>query len=75
LESETLEIIGSKESSFLVQTCKICGARISVDAGDVLYGGEWFHGSCWNTNPRSGSPREDELARLLGEEPERTGRR
>lgn len=53
METETMEPVGSGEPSFLVQMCQGCGTRISLDEGDVIFGGEWFHRACWN---RGGAP-------------------
>jgi hypothetical protein len=33
--------------SLLVQTCESCGNKIILDAGDVIFGGRWYHAACW----------------------------
>lgn len=53
METEAMEPVGSGELSFLVQVCQGCGTRISLDEGDVIFGGEWFHRACWG---RSDAP-------------------
>lgn len=32
---------------FLVQRCGFCGMKMALDAGDVTFGGEWYHPACW----------------------------
>jgi hypothetical protein len=36
-----------QEVDFLEQRCYGCGERMIVGKGDTLYGGNWYHGSCW----------------------------
>jgi hypothetical protein len=33
--------------NLLVQTCESCGNKIILDAGDVTFGGRWYHAACW----------------------------
>ena len=34
-------------ANMLVQRCALCLNDILLDAGDVTFGGEWYHASCW----------------------------
>ena len=33
--------------NFLVQTCSHCNEEMHVGEGDIIFGGKWFHNSCW----------------------------
>jgi hypothetical protein len=33
--------------NFLLQKCGECGREVSIEAGDVLEGGRWYHRGCW----------------------------
>jgi hypothetical protein len=33
--------------NLLIQTCESCGNKIILDAGDVTFGGRWYHAACW----------------------------
>jgi hypothetical protein len=31
----------------LVRRCGLCERELSLEAGDVTFGGEWYHAACW----------------------------
>ena len=33
--------------NYVVRRCGFCEAEVALDAGDVTYGGEWYHAACW----------------------------
>jgi len=33
---------------FLTQTCSLCGQKMLLSEGDMIYGDKWYHNSCWN---------------------------
>jgi hypothetical protein len=42
---ESREAFASR--NLLIQTCESCGNKIILDAGDVTFGGRWYHAACW----------------------------
>ena len=36
-----------KAPNLLTQRCDSCGDSVIIDAGDVIYGGRWYHAKCW----------------------------
>jgi hypothetical protein len=38
---------------FRLRKCSRCDGEVLVDAGDVLYGEEWYHAHCWQGVPRA----------------------
>ena len=34
---------------FLTQTCSLCGKKMLLSEGDMIYGDKWYHNSCWNS--------------------------
>ena len=35
--------------NFLIQTCSHCNEEMHVGEGDLLFGGKWFHNTCWKS--------------------------
>lgn len=33
--------------NFLTQTCSHCNEEMHIGEGDIIFGGKWFHSSCW----------------------------
>jgi hypothetical protein len=33
--------------NFLIQTCSHCHEEMHVVEGDMIFGGKWFHLTCW----------------------------
>jgi len=33
--------------NFLTQTCSQCNEEMHIGEGDIIFGGKWFHNSCW----------------------------
>ncbi len=33
--------------NFLNQTCSHCNEEMNIGEGDIIFGGRWFHNSCW----------------------------
>ncbi len=40
-----LSLLDSK--NFLAQTCSLCNEQMHIGEGDIIFGGKWFHNSCW----------------------------
>ena len=44
-------VVESREAfatrNLLIQKCESCGNEIILDAGDVTFGGRWYHAACW----------------------------
>ena len=44
-------VVESREAfvtrNLLIQECASCGNEIILDAGDVTFGGRWYHAACW----------------------------
>jgi hypothetical protein len=68
METETVELLESRDFNFLLQKCQGCGMRILLDPGDVIFGGKWYHRACWNTSEDMTAAREAALERHLNEE-------
>ena len=34
--------------NFLIQTCSHCHEKMHVGEGDIIFGGKWYHNSCWH---------------------------
>lgn len=48
LTTATVSVVEeTPKGDLLVQTCGICGNEVILDAGDVTFGGEWYHAACW----------------------------
>lgn len=63
-----LEAAASMKSvDFLEQRCFTCGERMTVGKGDTLYGGNWFHRSCW----ASSGARRNKVAAIVKAGPPR----
>ncbi len=35
--------------NFLIQICSHCNEEMHVGEGDLLFGGKWFHNTCWKS--------------------------
>lgn len=35
--------------NFLIQSCAHCHEEMHVGEGDIIFGGNWFHCSCWKS--------------------------
>jgi hypothetical protein len=47
---------GIARRNYLLQKCGACGNELSLDAGDILEAGKWYHRRCW-------TPAEDKTIR------------
>jgi len=36
-----------QSKNFLTQTCSQCNEEMHIGEGDIIFGGKWFHNSCW----------------------------
>jgi hypothetical protein len=43
----TVELAQGLEVNFLHRTCRYCKNGVTLGAGDVLFGDQWYHGKCW----------------------------
>ena len=32
--------------NYVIQ-CSVCKGKVSLEAGDVIFGNEWYHSDCW----------------------------
>lgn len=67
MSTETLEVLKAQEARFIMQKCGACGATMTLEAGDVLFGMEWFHKSCWNSGEGDRALRDAELESQLND--------
>ena len=42
-----VEVQTARVGNFLVQKCGLCERELALEAGDVTFGGEWYHAACW----------------------------
>ena len=42
-----VEVQTPRVANFLVQKCGLCERELALEAGDVTFGGEWYHAACW----------------------------
>ena len=33
--------------NFLIQRCSHCNEEMHLGEGDIIFGGKWFHNTCW----------------------------
>lgn len=47
IQKQQASIMHSKTKNFLIQKCASCNKQMYVSEGDSIFGGNWFHYSCW----------------------------
>ena len=47
LHEQHVVIMHTNTKNFLIQKCASCEKEMHVGEGDTIYGGNWFHDSCW----------------------------
>lgn len=47
IHDQQTAIIHAKTKNFLIQKCASCGKEMHVSEGDIIYGRNWYHYSCW----------------------------
>ena len=65
------ESVGPPERSadgLTVISCSLCGKNVTLEPGDVIYGANWFHLSCWQSQQREGVGSDPAIEALLLEE-------
>ena len=46
LNQQTAMIHSNKKNIF-IHTCVVCNIEMDVDEGDIIYGMNWYHKTCW----------------------------
>jgi hypothetical protein len=65
--AETQVVKHDNAGNGLLKLCGSCKKAISLEPGDLIYGGQWYHLACWNFNYPDHSAEMSTQDRLLEE--------